>query len=70
MTIEVSYFSLASIFALIVFLSIMIPRALFHLGHVIVGRLTRRPVSVDRWLVAIAFSILLCAGRDPYRSAP
>ena len=62
MTVDISYFSLASIWALALFLAIMIPRALFHLGHVIYGAITRRPVEHDRWLLAIALSMLICAG--------
>lgn len=61
-TIEASYFSLASIAALVVFLAIMAPRALLHTAAAIIGRLTGRPAPVDRWLVAIAVFMLLCAG--------
>jgi len=61
-TIEASYFSLASIAALVVFLGIMAPRALWHTGAAIIGQLTGKPAPVDRWLVAIAVSMLLCAG--------
>ncbi len=62
MTVSISYFSLASIWALALFLAIMIPRALFHLGHVTVGAITRKPVPSDRWLLAIAVAMLICAG--------
>lgn len=62
MTVNISYFSLVSIWALALFLTIMIPRALFHLGHVIVGAITRKPVPTDRWLIAIAVAMLVCAG--------
>jgi hypothetical protein len=61
-TIEASDFSLASIAALIVFLGIMGPRALLHTTSALIGRLTGRPAPVDRWLVAIAVAMLLCAG--------
>jgi hypothetical protein len=61
-TVNISYFSLASIWALALFLAIMIPRALYHLGHVIWGGVTRKPVPSDRWLIAIALSMVICAG--------
>ncbi len=62
MAIEVSYFSLASIIALALFLAIITPRSIFHLGRVMVSALARKPVQADGWLVGIALSILLCAG--------
>ena len=61
MTVEVSYFSLTCLLALGVFLAIMVPRSLFHLGHVVVSRLTRRPEPIDGWLLGIAVSMLVCA---------
>ena len=62
MTVDVSYFSLASLAALAGFVVIMIPRALVYLGRVIVMALTGRREPVDHWLVAIALSALACAG--------
>jgi len=62
MTIEASYFSLASIAALIAFLAIMAPRAVWHTASVLIGLVTRRRPPTDRWLVAIAVAMLLCAG--------
>ena len=62
MTIEASYFSLASIAALALFLGIMAPRAVWHTLTVIAGRIRGEPAPADRWLVAIAVSMLLCAG--------
>ncbi len=61
MTIEASDFSLASIVALAAFLAIMAPRAAAHVINLLVGRLTGRERHADRWLVAIAVSMLLCA---------
>ena len=62
MTIEASDFSLICIGAMILFLAIMAPRALFHLGQVAVSAVTGNRTPVDRWLIAIAVSILLCTG--------
>ena len=62
MTIEASDFSLICIGAMILFLGIMAPRALFHLGQVTVGAVAGDRPRVDRWLIAIAVSILLCTG--------
>ena len=61
MTVEVSYFSLICLLALGVFLAIMVPRSLFHLGHVVVSRLVGRPTPIDGWLLGIAVSMLVCA---------
>ncbi len=61
MVIAVSYFSLASMAALALFLLIMIPRALFHTGAVLVGAMTRKPPPRDPWLIAIGFSFMVCA---------
>jgi len=62
MTVDVSYFSLASLISLGLFLAIIIPRAVLHVMHVLAGLVTRKPVPVDRWLIAIALSILICVG--------
>jgi hypothetical protein len=62
MTIDVSYFSLASLISLALFLAIMVPRAGLHVANLLAGRLTGRAVPVDRWLVAIVVSVLLCIG--------
>ncbi|HWE47411.1 MAG TPA: hypothetical protein VG407_15415 [Caulobacteraceae bacterium] len=62
MVIAVSYFSLASMAALALFLLIMIPRALFHIAAVVVGAATRKPPGSDPWLIAIGVSFLICAG--------
>jgi hypothetical protein len=59
--VEISYFSLICLLALAVFLAIMVPRSLFHLGHVVISRLARRPAPVDGWLLGIAASMLVCA---------
>jgi hypothetical protein len=60
--IAVSYFSLASMAALALFLLIMIPRALFHMARVVVGAATRKPPPSDPWLIAVGVSFLICAG--------
>jgi hypothetical protein len=60
MTIEVSYFSLASIAALVLFLGVMIPRSLFHLLAVAFGGVSGKRMMADRWLIAIAVAFLLC----------
>ncbi len=57
MTVEISYFSVASLIALVLFLGVMIPRSLFHLGAVILGK-----APADRWLVAIAVLLLMGLG--------
>jgi hypothetical protein len=57
-TADISYFSLASIAALIAFVAIMIPRALFHLARKLLGG----SEPADRWLIAIAVSALACIG--------
>lgn len=62
MTVDVSYFSLASIAALLGFVLIMIPRALYYLGRVVLNALTGRREPVDGWLVAVALSTLACIG--------
>jgi hypothetical protein len=59
--IAVSYFSLASMAALALFLLIMGPRSLYHTVLVLVGAMTRKPPPRDPWLIAIAFSFMLCA---------
>ena len=61
-TIEASYFSLASIAALVVFLAIMAPQAITHTVSALVARVKGRVQRADHWLVAIAVSILFCAG--------
>ena len=60
MTIDVSYFSLASLVSLGLFLAIIIPRSLAHVANLLAGRITGRPVQADRWLIAIAVAIGLC----------
>jgi hypothetical protein len=62
MTIDVSYFSLASLISLALFLAIIIPRAVAHVANLLAGRLTGRAVRADRWLVAITVAILFCIG--------
>jgi hypothetical protein len=62
MTVDISYFSIASILALIVFIAIMIPRSLFHAGHVVFTSFSSKKAPADRWLVAIAVSFLVCLG--------
>jgi hypothetical protein len=62
MTIDVSYFSLASLISLALFLAIIVPRAILHVANLLAGGLTGRAVRPDRWLVAIAVAILLCIG--------
>jgi hypothetical protein len=59
--IAVSYFSVASMAALALFLLIMGPRSLYHTVLVLVGAMTRKPPARDPWLIAIAFSFMLCA---------
>ena len=61
MTMEVSYFSIASLAALALFLALMLPRALVHLAAVAVRVATRKPAAADRWLIAIAAAFLICA---------
>ena len=61
MTIEASDFSLASIVALAAFLAIMAPRSAAHVINLLIGGLTGRERRPDRWLVAIAASMALCA---------
>ncbi len=58
---QISYFSLASLAALVVFLAVMIPMALWHLARAMGGVFGRKDKSVDPWLVAIGLSTLLCA---------
>lgn len=60
MPIEISYFSLASVVALVLFLSIMLPRAVFHVGDIVFGALSGRSVAVDRWMLAVGVAFLLC----------
>jgi len=62
MAIDVSYFSLASLVSLALFLVIIVPRAILHVANLLAGRLTGRAVAMDRWLVAIAVAILFCIG--------
>jgi hypothetical protein len=62
MTIQASDFSLICIVAMVLFLAIMAPRAIYHSGRALYDRLTGKPTPIDRWLVAIAVSMLLCAG--------
>ena len=62
MTIDVSYFSLASLLSLALFMAIIIPRSLIHVANLLAGRITGRAVQADRWLVAIVIAILLCVG--------
>lgn len=60
--IDISYLSLASILALIIFLAVIVPRSLYHVGRAALGLFSSRKQPVDGWLVAIALSILVCAG--------
>ena len=62
MPVAVSYFSIASMAALVLFLGIMIPRALFHLGLLGLGVFTRKRPANDPWLTAIGITFLICAG--------
>ena len=62
MSVDISWFSLASILALALFILVIIPRALGHILAV-AGRLARgRPSEADPWLVGIALVVLVCAG--------
>jgi hypothetical protein len=62
MAVEVSWFAIASIVALGIFMVAIIPRALGHLAAV-AGRLVlRRRAEADPWLIAIAGVVLVCAG--------
>jgi hypothetical protein len=61
-TIQGSDFSLACIIALALFVVIMAPRSLFHLGAAVVGLARRSGAPMDRWLVAMALAFLACAG--------
>ena len=58
---EVSYFSIASLAALALFLAMMLPRALAHLCAIAVRLMARKPAAADRWLIAIAGAFLVCA---------
>ena len=60
MTLEVSYFSAASLLALLIFLAAMIPRALWHLAQVVFGGLFGHRPSSDPWLAVIGVAFLLC----------
>ena len=62
LTIDVSYFSLASLVSLALFLAIIIPRSLVHVVNLLAGRIGGRAVQADRWLIAIVVAILLCVG--------
>ena len=62
MTVDVSYFSLASLISLALFLAIIAPRSLAHVVHLLWGLVARKPVAVDRWLIGIALAILVCVG--------
>ena len=62
MAVDVSYFSLASLISLALFLALIVPRSLAHVGHLLTGLVTRKPVPVDRWLIGIALAILACVG--------
>lgn len=57
MTVEISYFSLASLAALVLFLAVMIPRAVAHLALVV---MRARTEDADPWLLAIAAAFLFC----------
>jgi hypothetical protein len=61
-TVAVSYFSLASMAALALFLLIMIPRSLIHLMRVLTSVVTRKPAPPDPWLLTMAVSFAICAG--------
>ncbi len=58
---QVSYFSLASLIALALFLAVIIPQSLWHLGRGLGRVFGRKDRSVDPWLVAIGLVMLLCA---------
>jgi hypothetical protein len=62
MTMEVSYFSLASMLALVAFVAIMIPRSLYYLGRIPWCWVRGRREPVDGWLVAIALAAMACIG--------
>jgi hypothetical protein len=62
MPLDVSYFSLASIAALGVFILVIIPRSLWHLASVGVRLVARRPAGADLWLVLIGAAALVCGG--------
>jgi hypothetical protein len=62
MIIDVSYFSLASLISLGLFLAIIVPRSVVHVAGLLAGRITGRAVHADRWLIAIAVAILVCLG--------
>ncbi|HEY5412631.1 MAG TPA: hypothetical protein VIJ94_18075, partial [Caulobacteraceae bacterium] len=59
---EISYFSLASLAALAIFLALMIPRSIWHLMRAVGPAFGAKDPSVDPWLVAIGLSTLVCAG--------
>lgn len=61
MTVAISDFSTASIAALIVFIAVMIPRAVFHLLLVLWRAPMRKSLNADGWLLAIAAAFLVCA---------
>jgi hypothetical protein len=58
---EVSYFSIASLVALALFLAVMLPRALVHFGAIAFRAAVGKPAAADGWLIAIAAALLLCA---------
>ena len=60
MDIQISYFSLASLLALAIFLIVMIPRSLLHLVRAAGGLFGARGERADPWLTAIGLITLLC----------
>ena len=59
---QLSYFSLASLIALALFLGLIIPQSLWHLARGAGRVFGRKDRSVDPWLVAIGLITLVCAG--------
>ena len=62
MAVDISYFSMASIVALALFIVLIIPRALGHLVAVSWRLVLRRRRTPDPWLIGIAVVTLVCAG--------
>ena len=57
---QISYFSLASLVALALFLAVIIPQSLWHLLRGVGGAFGRKDRSADPWLVAIGIITLVC----------
>ena len=60
MDIQVSYFSLASLIALALFLVVIIPQSLWHLVRGVGRAFGRKELSFDPWLFAIGLITLVC----------